>query len=147
MTDSGSDPERIHIRAATPYLIVAGAAEAIEFYRAAFGAVELMRWANDGGRISHAEIRLGGSVIMLADEFPEADEGIVGPLSLGGSPVIIDLDVDDVELVFDRAINAGAREVRAVDSPSSGVQSAKIVDPFGHVWLITRSIEERRAAG
>ncbi|MGH2427447.1 MAG: VOC family protein [Candidatus Limnocylindria bacterium] len=138
---------RSRIRSVVPYLIVAGGADAIDFYRAAFGAAELMRWAGDDGRISHAEIRIGASTIMLADEFPEADEGIAGPLTVGGSPVIMDLEVDDVEEVFNRAIAAGARQVRPVDHPASGVQSAKVVDPFGHVWLITRSLEERRAAG
>src|SRR4051794_28800959 len=91
---------------ATPYLIVRGAAGAIEFYKSAFGATELMRLEEPGGRVGHAEVRIGDSPIMLADEFPET--GARGPRSLGGSPVGLALYVEDADAVFGRAVAAGA---------------------------------------
>jgi PhnB protein len=129
-----------HIRSAVPYLIVAGAADAIDFYRTAFGATEVDRMTYDDGRIGHAELTIGGSRLFLADEFPESGEGIIGPASLGGSPVIIDLDVDDVEAVVEEAVRAGATIIRPVGHPDQGIQSAKLRDPFGHIWLLTRVV-------
>jgi PhnB protein len=126
------------IHEATAYLIVRGAASAIPFYASAFGAEEVTRMADSDGRIGHAELRIGGGRVYLADEFPDV-EHIVGPATLGGTSVIIDLEVADVEAVFDRAIAAGATPVRRPDRTEVGVQSAKVLDPFGHVWLITHS--------
>lgn len=130
---------RSNIRAATPYLIVRGASRAIEFYKQAFGAVERARMLDNDGKVGHAELRLGSATVFVADEHPETEK-IVGPQSLGGTSVIIDIDASDVRTLFERAVAAGATPVRQPDLPSSGVQSAKVVDPFGHVWLITRVV-------
>ena len=130
----------MRVTAVTPYLAINGAAAAIDWYRDVFGAEEVTRWHDPDGRVSHAEIRIGGVPIFLADEHPEF-EHIVGPLTLGGSPILLDLDVDDVEGLFSRAVAAGATPVRLPDHPTSGVQAAKITDPFGHVWLLTRMLE------
>ena len=125
------------IRAATPYLIVGDAAAAISFYESAFGAQEEARVDGPDGKVGHAELRIGAAAVFVADEHPDL-EGIVGPASLGGTSVIIDLDVSDVDAVFATAVAAGATPVRVPDEPQTGVQSAKVLDPFGHVWLITR---------
>jgi PhnB protein len=118
----------------TPYLIVAGAAQAIEFYQRAFGASELMRMPDAKGRISHAEIQIGDSRVMLADEHPEM--GYRGPRTLGGTAVSILLYVPDVDAVFDRAINAGGKSRRAVADQFYGDRMGTLEDPFGHVWTI-----------
>jgi PhnB protein len=127
-------------RTATPYLIVKGAAEAIEFYQRAFGATELMRMADPKGRVGHAEIRIGDSVIMLADEYPEM--GHRGPRSLGGSSVSILLYLEDVDTVFERALKAGARAQRPVQNQFYGDRSGTLEDPFGHVWTIATHVED-----
>ncbi|HEY7941050.1 MAG TPA: VOC family protein [Candidatus Limnocylindrales bacterium] len=129
----------MRITAVTPYLAIQGAGAAIDWYRDVFGAEEVLRWQDPDGRISHAEIRIGGAPIFLADEHPEF-EHIVGPLTLGGSPILLDLEVDDVDGLFERAVAAGATPVRPPDHPTAGVQAAKITDPFGHVWLLTRVV-------
>jgi PhnB protein len=126
------------IRAATPYLIIDGAAAAIDWYREVFGAEEVARSIGGAGRIGHAEIRIGGSSIFLADEHPHY-EAIVGPAKVGGTPVYLDLETDDVAGLFAAAIAAGATEIRAPTDPQQAVWSAKVRDPFGHVWLITRT--------
>ena len=126
------------LRAVTPYLIVDGAAEAIDWYRDAFGAVEVTRMTGGAGRIAHAEIRIGPSSIFVADEHPHY-ESIVGPATVGGTPVYLNLETDDVAALHDRAVAAGATSIRAPTDPAMAVQSAKVRDPFGHVWLITRS--------
>jgi PhnB protein len=125
---------------ATPYLIVNGAAEAIEFYKRAFGATELLRMADPQGRIGHAEIRVGDSVIMLADEHPGM--GYRGPRSMGGSSVSILLYVDDVDTIFDRALSAGATVQRPIANQFYGDRSGKLEDPFGHVWSIATHVED-----
>src|SRR6266705_4028924 len=103
-------PEGYH--SVTPYLIVRGGADAIEFYKKAFGAVELFRFPSPDGKIGHAEIKIGDSPIMLADEYP--DMGYKGPQSLGGSPVSLMIYVDDVDTVFNSAVDAGATAREAV---------------------------------
>lgn len=128
----------MRIRALTPYLIVDGAAEAIEWYGQAFGAVEVTRMTGGAGRIAHAEIRIGTASLFVADEHPNY-EAIVGPAKFGGTPVYLDVETDDVAGVFATAIAAGATQIRAPTDPQTAVQSAKVRDPFGHVWLITRS--------
>jgi PhnB protein len=125
---------------ATPYLIVQGAARALEFYKKAFGATELMRLAGPDGRVGHAEIKVGDSPIMLADEFPEM--GIRGPHSFGGSPVHLLLYVEDVDARFDRAIAAGATVQRPVKDQFYGDRSGTLTDPFGHVWTIATHKED-----
>ena len=118
----------------TPYLVVKGAASAIDFYKKAFDAIELMRMASPDGRVGHAEIRIGDSPIMLADEFPEM--GFKGPDSLGGSAVGILLYVKDVDTLFNQAVAAGGKVSRPVKDQFYGDRSGTLTDPFGHVWTI-----------
>ena len=125
---------------ATPYLCVKGAASAIEFYEKAFGAKEVLRLAEPGGRIGHAEIRIGEARIMLADEYPEL--GFLSPPSIGGSAVSIALEVEDVDAVAARAVAAGAKLTRPVRDEFYGERSGKLEDPFGHVWQVSTPIEE-----
>ena len=131
-------PEGYHT--ATPYLIVRDADRAIDFYKHAFGATELMRMAGPEGKIMHAEIRIGDSPIMLADEFPEM--GALSPLSLGGSPLFLLLYVQDVDLLASHAVSAGAKLLRAVQDQFYGDRSGTLVDPFGHTWTIATHIED-----
>ncbi len=131
-------PEGYHT--ATPYLIIKGAASAIEFYKKAFGATELMRMADPSGRIGHAEIRIGDSPILLADEVPEMSYR--SPQSLGGSPVSILLYVEDVDAVFSQAVAAGAKVERPVKDQFYGDRSGGVTDPFGHVWYIATHKED-----
>ncbi len=125
---------------ATPYLVVQNAASAIEFYKKAFGAEELMRLASPDGKIGHAEIKIGDSPIMLADEFPEM--GYRGPQALGGSPVSIMLYVEDVDARFNQAIAAGAKVKRPVKDEFYGDRAGNLEDPFGHVWTIATHKED-----
>jgi PhnB protein len=131
-------PEGYHT--ATPYLIVKGAAEALEYYKKAFGARETMRFAAPGGKIGHAEIRIGDSAIMLADEHP--DMGYRGPKSIGGTPVSILLYVEDVDRWFERAIAAGGKVMRPVANQFYGDRTGTLTDPFGHVWSISSHVED-----
>jgi PhnB protein len=131
-------PEGYHT--ATPYLIVKDAARAIEFYKKAFGAMELMRMANPSGKIGHAEIKIGDSPIMLADEVPEM--GHRSPESLGGSPVSILLYVQDVDTVFNQAVAAGAKVQRPVADQFYGDRTGGVTDPFGHVWYVATHMED-----
>ena len=124
----------------TPYLIVKGAAEAIEFYKKAFGATELFRMPQPDGRIGHAEIKIGDSPIMLADEFPEMK--YLSAQTLGGTPVSILLYVPDVDSVFNQAITAGAQQQRPVEDKFYGDRGGSLVDPFGHVWHIATHTED-----
>jgi PhnB protein len=121
-----------------PYLIVEGAAAAIDWYREVFGAEEIARMTGGAGRVAHAEVRIGPSSVFVADEHPHY-ESIVGPAQVGGTPVYLDIETDDVVALFERAIAAGATTIREPTDPSMSVQSAKVRDPFGHIWLITRS--------
>jgi PhnB protein len=123
-----------------PYLIVKNAADAIEFYRKAFGATELTRFADPGGRIGHAELQIGDSRIMLSDEYPEM--GVLSPLSLGGSGVLIHLYVENVDTVARQAIAGGATVVRPVEDQFYGDRGGKLQDPFGHVWWIATHVED-----
>jgi PhnB protein len=125
---------------ATPYLIVKDAAKAIEFYKKAFGAAEMMRMTQPDGRVGHAEIKIGDSPIMLADEFPEM--GARSPQSLGGSPVSILLYVQDVDALTNQAITAGAKVVRPVKDQFYGDRSGSLEDPFGHQWHIATHVED-----
>jgi PhnB protein len=124
----------------TPYLIVDGGAKALQYYQQAFGAEEEMRMPGPKGKVMHAEIRIGDSKIMLADEFPEM--GARGPNSIGGSPVGICLYVEDVDTVFQRALEAGGTEVRPVQDQFYGDRSGTLRDPFGHQWTIATHIED-----
>ncbi len=124
----------------TPYLSVDGAADAIEFYKRAFDAKEVMRMQGPSGTIGHAELQIGTSRIMLADEFPEMN--FRGPKSLGGSPVHIHLYVTDVDSVVDRATAAGANVVRPVEDQFYGDRTGSIEDPFGHIWHVATHVED-----
>ena len=124
----------------TPYLIVADAAAAIDFYTRAFDAQELMRFGDPDGKIMHAELRIGDSRIMLADEAPQM--GYRGPLALGGSATSIMLYVPDVDCVFNRAIEAGAKSQQALKDQFYGDRSGTVIDPFGHVWTIATHVED-----
>ena len=119
---------------ATPYLIVNGGARAIEFYKQAFGATEVMRMPAPGGKLGHAEIKIGDSKIMLADEFPEMDAR--GPQTIGGTPVSLMLYFEDCDAVTARAVASGAKVLRPVEDHFYGDRSGTILDPFGHKWTI-----------
>ena len=137
MADVKPIPEGYH--SITPYLIVEGAAQALEYYKQAFGAVELFRMEH-GGKIGHAEMKIGDSPFMLADEHPEM--GHRGPKALGGSPVGIMIYVDDVDTVFKQAIEAGATETRPLEDQFYGDRSGTLTDPFGHVWTVATHKED-----
>ena len=124
----------------TPYLVVKGAAQAIEFYKAAFGAVELFRLEMGDGRLGHAELQIGDSHVMLADEFPEM--GALGPESYGGTPVSLLIYIPEVDAVFARALAAGATEKKPVQDQFYGDRSGMLTDPFGHSWSIATHIED-----
>jgi PhnB protein len=131
-------PEGYHT--ATPYLIIKGAGDAIEFYKKAFGATELLRFAMPDGQIGHAEIKIGDSPIMMADEHPQM--GYRSPQSLGGSPVSIMIYVEDVDAVFNQAIAAGAKSKEAVQDKFYGDRAGSLEDPFGHVWHVATHKED-----
>jgi PhnB protein len=125
---------------ATPYLIIKGAARALDFYKQAFGAQELMRFPMPDGKVGHAEIKIGNSPIMLADEFPEM--GHKSPESLGGSPVSIMLYVPDVDKTFAQALKAGGKELQPLKDQFYGDRSGTLTDPFGHVWTVSTHKED-----
>lgn len=131
-------PEGYH--SVTPYLIVDGAAAAIDFYREAFSAAEVLRMPRPDGRVAHAEIKIGDAHVMLSDEVPEM--GYRSPAALDGSPISLHLYLADVDSTFAQAIAAGATEVRPVADQFYGDRSGTLRDPFGHVWTISTHIED-----
>jgi PhnB protein len=131
-------PEGYH--SVTPYLIIDGAARALDFYKQAFDAKELMRMPAPNDRIGHAEIRIGNTVIMLADEHPEMDAR--SPGHYGGSPVTLMVYVEDVDRQFKQAVAAGATEVRPVADQFYGDRSGTLKDPFGHSWHLSTHKED-----
>ena len=124
----------------TPYLCVDGAGAAIDFYTKVLGATERMRMPGPDGKLGHAELQLGNSVIMLADEFP--DMGALGPKTVGGSPVTLSVYVEDVDSVFDRAVKEGAKPLRPVEDQFYGDRSGQFEDPFGHKWSVASHVED-----
>lgn len=124
----------------TPYLTIKHGAKALEFYKKAFGATETFKLMMPDGRLGHAEIRLGDSLIMLSDEFPEY--GGKAPETLGGSPVSIHLYVEDVDALFKRALAAGAKERKPVMDQFYGDRSGQLEDPFGHLWWVATHKED-----
>lgn len=128
----------------TPYLCARNAARAIEFYKEAFGATEVMRLAEPSGKIGHAELKIGNALVMLADEYP--DHGFRSPQSLGGSPVNLHLHVADADAVARRAVAAGAKMVRPIADQFYGDRSGQLEDPFGHRWIISTHKEDVSAA-
>ena len=138
MTKVKPIPDGMH--SVTPHLICAGAADAIEFYKKAFGAVDLGRLPGPKGRLMHAAIRIGDSTVMLVDEMPEW--GAFGPKSLKGSPVTIHLYVQDVDASVARAVAAGAKITMPLDDMFWGDRYCKVEDPFGHHWSIATHVRE-----
>ena len=124
----------------SPYLCVDGAAAAIEFYKDILGAQERIRMPGPEGKLGHAELQIGESIVMLADEFP--DMGVRGPKSIGGTPVTLHVYVDDVDAVFDAALAAGATSVRPVENQFYGDRTGQFEDPFGHRWNIATHVED-----
>ena len=124
----------------SPYLAVAGAADAIEFYMKVFGATERMRLAGPDGRIGHAELDIGDSLLMISDEHPEM--GVLGPQSLGGTAVMLTVYVEDVDATFAVALAEGARELRPVADQFYGDRSGQFEDPWGHRWSVQTNIED-----
>ena len=144
-----STPDGYHT--ATPYLIINGAAAAIEFYKKTFGATELLRMDAPGGKIGHAEIKIGDSPVMLADESPEM--GAKSARTLGGSPISLMIYVEDVDARVAQAVAAGAKITRPVADQFYGDRTGGIEDPFGYHWYLATHVEdvppdelERRAA-
>jgi PhnB protein len=124
----------------SPYLIVNGGAKAIDFYCSVLGASERMRMPAPDGRIGHAELQLGDSIVMLADENPAMD--IRGPVAFGGTPVSLHVYVEDSDAVFERALGAGARALRPVEDRFYGDRSGQFEDPFGHRWDVSTHTED-----
>jgi uncharacterized glyoxalase superfamily protein PhnB len=122
-----------------PYLRVHDAAAAIAFYGRAFGATEQFRLTEPGGRIGHAELKIGAATLMLSDEYP--DRGVHGPRSLGGTSFAMHLHVADVDAMFASAVDAGAAVVRPLQDQFYGERSATVRDPFGHEWLLGGTLE------
>ena len=131
-------PEGYHT--VTPYLVIAGAAKALEFYAKAFGAKERTRMEGPNGQVMHAEIQIGDSIIMLADEFP--DMGYRGPQAYGGTAVGLHLYVNDVDTLFKQALAAGAKEERPVQDQFYGDRTGTLRDPFGHQWSLATHKED-----
>ena len=127
----------------SPYLAVLDAASAIDWYRDVFGAVETLRYVGDDGRVGHAELSIGSATIMLADEYPEM--GVRGPVSYGGTPVMLHLQVTDVDHTYSRAVGAGAEAQRPPADQGHGNRNATIVDPYGHRWMLSQAIDPERA--
>ena len=137
MADVKPIPEGYH--SVTPYLIVDGGAQAIDFYKKAFGATELFRMEHQG-KIGHAELKIGDSPIMLGDEHPEM--GYKGPKAFGGTPVSLMIYVEDVDTVYKRAIESGGIEMKPLQDQFYGDRSGTLTDPFGHVWTIATHKED-----
>jgi PhnB protein len=125
---------------ASPYLIAANAAGALEFYRTAFGATVKRRLAMPDGKIMHAEMKIGDSIVMLADEFPSHEA--FGPEHFGGSPVSVVLYVENADTLYSQALRAGATSIRPMADQPFGDRSGSIRDPFGHRWTLTTHIED-----
>ena len=143
MTDKPStkvEPTPKGYEGATPYLIIKGAAKALDFYKKGFGAIEEMRVPGPAGKVGHAEIKIGGARIMLADEFPEM--GAKSPQTIGGTPVSIMIYVEDVDSFTRQAITAGAKVLQAVENKFYGDRTGCLEDPFGHQWHFSTHVED-----
>jgi PhnB protein len=124
----------------TPYLSIRGAARALEFYKQAFGAVEVMRMPGPEGKLGHAEIKIGSSRVMLSDEYPEMQ--FMGPETRGGTTVHLHVYVRDVDAMTERAVGAGAKLIRPVEDKFYGDRTGSVQDPFGHVWHLATHKED-----
>ncbi|MEO8384335.1 MAG: VOC family protein [Betaproteobacteria bacterium] len=139
MTQPKVKPIPDGMRTVTPHLVCAGAAEAIEFYKKAFGAEDVMRVPGPNGKLIHAQIRIGDSAIMLVDEMPEW--GAIGPKMLKGTPVTIHLFVEDVDAYFKRAVDAGATVKMPLADMFWGDRYGVLEDPFGHLWSVAMHVQ------
>ena len=126
-------------RTLTPHVIVKNCSEAIEFYKKAFGAEEVMRMPGPGGTVMYAELQIGNSRLMLNDEFPEF--GSHGAATIGGTPVVLHLYVDDCDAWFERAKQAGATEIMPIEDQFWGSRYGKVKDPYGNEWAISTQTE------
>ncbi|HTC95047.1 MAG TPA: VOC family protein [Terriglobales bacterium] len=126
----------------TPYLIIKGAAQAIDYYKKIFGATEVFRMDTPDGKVGHAELQIGDSRIMLAEEQPNMGAGHASAASIGASPVSLYLYLPDVDRVVERAVSAGAKTLKPVQDQFYGDRSGFIQDPFGHLWGIATHIED-----
>jgi PhnB protein len=126
----------------TPYLIIKGAAQAIEYYKRVFGATEIMRMPGPNGQVGHAELQIGDSHIMLADENPSMGQGHTSATTIGASPVSLYVYVPEVDKVFDRAIAEGAKILKPVQDQFYGDRSGFLQDPFGHLWGVATHVED-----
>ncbi|HUM04169.1 MAG TPA: VOC family protein [Terriglobales bacterium] len=126
----------------TPYLIISGAAKAIEYYKKVFGATEIMRMPGPDGKIGHAELRIGDSHIMLADENPSMGQGHASATTVGGSPISLYLYIENVDDVVKRAVTEGATILKPVQDQFYGDRSGFIRDPFGHLWGVATHVED-----
>jgi PhnB protein len=140
MSNVPHTPKGYH--AVTPYLIIKGAAQAIEYYKKVFGATELFRMDGPDGKVGHAELQIGDSHIMLADENPTMGTGHASASTIGGSPVSLYLYLPDVDAVVDRAVAAGAKILKPVQDQFYGDRSGFIQDPFGHLWGVATHVED-----
>lgn len=137
MADVKPIPEGYH--SLTPYLVIDGAAQALEYYKNAFGAIELFRMEHEG-KIGHAEMKIGDSPFMLSDE--NAEMGYRGPKSLGGSAVGLMIYVDDCDAIYNQAIAAGGTEMKPLQDQFYGDRSGTLTDPFGHIWTVATHKED-----
>jgi len=131
-------PEGFH--SVTPYLFVRAAAAAIDFYKSVFGATEILRMPGPSGRIMHAELKIGDSIVMLADENPQT--GIMSPQTIGGSPSSLLVYVENVDAVMQKALESGAKQLHPVKSQFYGDRSGSLLDPFGHMWSVATHVED-----
>jgi PhnB protein len=140
MSSPALQPETSPVRSMSLYICVANANAAIDFYREAFGAKELWRLVEAGGKIGHAELQIGSTTFMLSDEYP--DYHTVSPTTIGGSSVKLHLDVTDVDAFAEHAINAGAKLVRPIADQFYGDRSGQLADPFGYTWIVSTHIKD-----
>ena len=140
MSSSAPQPQTNPVRSMSLYICVANASAAIDFYREAFGAKELWRLVEPGGKIGHAEIQIGNTSLMLSDEYP--DYNTLSPETIGGSPVKIHLDVTDVDSFAEHAIKAGATLARPIADQFYGDRSGQLADPFGYTWIVSTHIKD-----
>ena len=131
-------PEGYH--SITPYLFVRSAASAIDFYKNAFGATEIVRMAGPNGKIMHAEVKIGDSIVMLADENPQT--GVMSPQTVGGYSVGLHVYVEDVDAVIKKAVENGAKPLRPIKDQFYGDRSGSLLDPFGHMWSVATHVED-----
>ena len=131
-------PEGYH--SVTPYLFVRSAASAIDFYRNVFGATEVVRMAGSNGKIMHAELRIGDSIVMLADENPPT--GVMSPQTIGGFSVGLHVYVENVDAVIQKAVESGAKLLRPIKNQFYGDRSGSLLDPFGHMWSVATHVED-----